>query len=178
MEATILYSHVGIKGSWAFTVNCSGIIHVDHGCVRRMYNYLWLIFPSKLTYLHLRGNPKTNCNQCQNPFTGNFFQDLNFSELSSCAFEPMQPSINSCFNRVSHQFFLVFFVSFVFLVLHFGTEATASLASNLWPCLNLAHKPNLCIFYIVLGFCVRKPSELCSVTNSAFAATGNLRICV
>jgi len=26
MEATILYSHVGIKGSWAYTVNCSGII--------------------------------------------------------------------------------------------------------------------------------------------------------
>ena len=25
MEATILYSHVGITGSWAFTVNCSGI---------------------------------------------------------------------------------------------------------------------------------------------------------
>ena len=26
MEATISYSHVEIKGSWAFTVNCSGII--------------------------------------------------------------------------------------------------------------------------------------------------------
>ena len=26
MEATILYSHVGIKGSWAFTVNSSGLI--------------------------------------------------------------------------------------------------------------------------------------------------------
>ena len=25
MEATITYSHVGIKGSWIFTVNCSGI---------------------------------------------------------------------------------------------------------------------------------------------------------
>ena len=29
MEATILYSHVGIKDSWAFTVNCSGtIVHI------------------------------------------------------------------------------------------------------------------------------------------------------
>ena len=25
MEATILYSHVGVKRSWAFTVNCSGM---------------------------------------------------------------------------------------------------------------------------------------------------------
>ena len=25
MEATVLYSHVGIKGFWAFTVNCTGM---------------------------------------------------------------------------------------------------------------------------------------------------------
>ena len=30
MDATILYSHVGIKGSWAFTVNCSGNTSYSH----------------------------------------------------------------------------------------------------------------------------------------------------
>ena len=28
MEATVLYSHVTIKYSWAFTVNCSGIVNI------------------------------------------------------------------------------------------------------------------------------------------------------
>ena len=31
MEATILNSHVGIKGSWAFTVNCSRIKYSSTG---------------------------------------------------------------------------------------------------------------------------------------------------
>ena len=28
---TILYSHVGINGSWAFTVNCSGLMQIFLG---------------------------------------------------------------------------------------------------------------------------------------------------
>ena len=43
MEATILYSHVGIKGCWAFMVNCSGITDYIHyrGLERAEYVQSW-----------------------------------------------------------------------------------------------------------------------------------------